>query len=523
MKKLLFILLLFAFAISTDAQTADKRWNIGFHGGATQYNGELGNGFYNTKTAFYGFGGLSVSRYLGNRLDVSLLLTKGEVGYTSDLGHFRNQMTTGTINFRFNFFNADAFIRPYIFAGMGAMMFVNDSLPKEERYDAALPSFGGGLNVRLGKAVMLNLQETFMLSNSDTRDGIVEGSPDGFLFHSIGLTFNFGKKKDADKDGVADRHDKCPDTPIGTKVDAKGCMLDKDNDGVADNEDKCPDVAGEVSLQGCPDKDGDGITDLDDNCPAVAGLKLLQGCPDSDSDGVADYLDKCLNTSAGAKVDENGCPIDTDNDGVSDNIDKCPNTPAQAQVDEFGCSLDADKDGVSDNLDKCPNTPDKGIVDEFGCLLDTDRDGVADYLDKCPVTAGTLENQSCPEVKKEVKMLFQKALQGIKFETGKSIIKPVSYPILDAVVKVMNENPTYKLIIGGHTDNVGSETLNITLSQNRADAVAVYLIEKGVSPTRVAATGYSFNKPVDDNSTVAGRARNRRVELSVEFIEKVEN
>lgn len=499
MKKLLLALLIFAFVQNISAQTADKRWNIGLHGGAIQYNGDLGNDFYKTQQAFYGFGGLSLTRYLGNRLDVSLFLTKGETGHMGENGRFRHQLTTGTINFRLNLISDKYYVRPYLFAGGGVMMFANTlkDTKHNEKFDFAAPSFGAGLNLRLGQAVTLNLQETFMYSSSDERDGVVKNSNDAFLLHSVGLTFNFGQKKDADADGVADRLDKCPGTPAGVQVDETGCPLDADKDGVADYLDKC------------------------DNTPVNIQVDNL-GCPlDEDKDGVPDYLDKCLKTTFGFKVDANGCALDADNDGVSDNLDKCPNTPATVQVDINGCPLDEDNDGVADYLDKCPQTPVKASVDKTGCTLDTDKDGVPDYLDKCPTIAGKADNQGCPELTKEIKQLFQKALQGIKFDTGKSTIKPVSFPILDAVVKVMVENPTYKLIIGGHTDNVGSDGMNMTLSQNRADAVSVYLIGKGISPERMAATGYGESTPVDDNTTVAGRTRNRRVELNVEFIEKV--
>ncbi|MBK6346142.1 MAG: OmpA family protein [Bacteroidales bacterium] len=499
MKKLLLVLIGLAFALSINAQTADKRWNIGLHGGAIQYNGDLGNDFFRTDQAFYGFGGLSFSRFLGNRLDVSLLLTKGETGYMGETSRFRHQLTTGTINFRLNLIGADYFVRPYLFAGGGVMMFANTltDVKNNEKFDFAAPSFGAGLNLRLGKAVTLNLQETIMYSSSDERDDVVKNSNDFFLFHSVGLTFNFGQKKDADNDGIADRLDKCPGTPATVKVDDSGCPYDNDKDGIADYLDKC------------------------DNTPADIQVDKI-GCPlDEDKDGVPDYLDKCLKTNQGVKVDQNGCALDSDNDGVTDQLDKCPNTPASIQVDQSGCPLDEDKDGVADYLDKCPQTPVKASVDEFGCTLDSDKDGIPDYQDKCPTIAGTKENQGCPELTKEVKTLFQKALQGIKFDTGKSTIKPVSFPILDAVVKVMVENPSYKLIIGGHTDNVGAEGMNMTLSKNRAESVSVYLIGKGISPDRISATGYGLTRPVDDNNTAAGRTRNRRVELSVEFIEKV--
>ena len=130
---------------------------------------------------------------------------------------------------------------------------------------------------------------------------------------------------------------------------------------------------------------------------------------------------------------------------------------------------------------------------------------------------GIKENKGCPEVKKETIEIFRQALTGIKFETGKDIIKPVSYPILDKVVKVMSDNPEYQLEINGHTDNVGDDTKNMTLSQNRANAVKAYLANKGIDSKRMVATGYGETRPAADNATPAGRAENRRVEFKVNF------
>ena len=84
--------------------------------------------------------------------------------------------------------------------------------------------------------------------------------------------------------------------------------------------------------------------------------------------------------------------------------------------------------------------------------------------------------------------------------------------------KVMIENPSYKLNIGGHTDDVGDDAMNMTLSQNRADAVANYLISHGVNPMKVTAKGFGETLPVDTNKSEKGRTRNRRVEFKVEFL-----
>ncbi|HET7734072.1 MAG TPA: OmpA family protein, partial [Paludibacter sp.] len=215
----------------------------------------------------------------------------------------------------------------------------------------------------------------------------------------------------------------------------------------------------------------------------------------------------------------------TDLDNVPDYLDLCPNTPAEARafVDKNGCTLDTDGDGVPNYLDKCPGTPveARGAVDQNGCPRDTDGDGVLDYQDNCPKIPGTVSNKGCPEIKKEIKKLFQKALQGIQFETGKYIIKPVSFQILNQIAAVLVANPTYLIEVQGHTDNVGKPAANMTLSENRANAVKEYLIKKGVAATRMTSHGYGDTMPVASNKTTKGKALNRRVEFVVSFEETI--
>jgi outer membrane protein OmpA-like peptidoglycan-associated protein len=309
----------------------------------------------------------------------------------------------------------------------------------------------------------------------------------------MGMVWVFNGPKDDDKDGVKNKKDRCPNTPLGVLVDAFGCPLDADGDGVPDYLDMCPNTPEGVQVD-------------------------ASGCPlDSDGDGVPDYLDQCPNTPEGIAVDVNGCPLDSDGDGVLDYLDKCPNTPAGVQVDENGCPLDGDGDGVPDYLDKCPNTPEGIQVDENGCPLDTDGDGIPDYLDACPAVAGTVDNKGCPEVKEEVRQIFRQALTGIQFETGKAVIKTTSHPILNKIVMVMDENPAYFLLISGHTDNVGKPESNQILSEKRAAAVKEYLINHGIAESRLTSLGFGDTQPVDTNKTAAGRTKNRRVDFEVKF------
>jgi outer membrane protein OmpA-like peptidoglycan-associated protein len=373
------------------------------------------------------------------------------------------------------------------------------------------------------------------------------------LNFAIGINLVLGNNKDTDHDGVVDKRDKCPETPFSVIVDKKGCPIDADGDGVPDYLDKCPKTPKEaynsIDQHGCPvDNDSDGVADYKDKCPDTPkesiGYVDSLGCSiDTDKDGVFDYKDKCPNTPLGAKVDSVGCPLDTDGDSVPDYKDKCPNTPLEAKghVDQNGCPLDGDLDGVPDYMDKCPNTPpeERNSVDKDGCTvkrievkeldklvdkavdktLDTDGDGVPDYIDNCPKVKGTVANHGCPELKKEVQNLFHKALQGIKFESGKYTILPVSYTILNQIAGVMIANPSYIIEIRGHTDNAGKPAANLTLSTNRAKAVMKYLISKKVAAGRMIANGYGDTLPVTTNKTPAGRATNRRVEFVVSFEE----
>jgi OOP family OmpA-OmpF porin len=101
----------------------------------------------------------------------------------------------------------------------------------------------------------------------------------------------------------------------------------------------------------------------------------------------------------------------------------------------------------------------------------------------------------------------------INFDTGKSIIRDESMPIIEQIVQMMNSNPELKLSVEGHTDNVGSPASNKTLSEARAKSVVSAIVGQGVAADRLSPVGYGQDKPVADNSTEEGKAKNRRVEL----------
>lgn len=114
-----------------------------------------------------------------------------------------------------------------------------------------------------------------------------------------------------------------------------------------------------------------------------------------------------------------------------------------------------------------------------------------------------------PEITREVS---SKSYE-IQFETGSAVIKPASYAVLDEILKSAVVAEGLKLGVYGHTDNVGNDAANLKLSDSRAEAVKSYLISKGLSADRLESKGFGASKPIEDNATAEGRARNRRVQI----------
>lgn len=204
---------------------------------------------------------------------------------------------------------------------------------------------------------------------------------------------------------------------------------------------------------------------------------------------------------------------DKDNDGIVDEKDECPDAPGEITL--AGCP-DTDKDGIADKNDKCIDVA--GTAKYNGCPVpDTDGDGIDDEEDKCPATPGKPANNGCPEIKQDVVKKIAVAAKSIYYMSGKDIIQKVSYPKLDVVVKVLKADTALQISIEGHTDNKGNAVANLKLSVKRAQAVRNYLIKKGIGANRIAAQGFGDAKPIASNATPAGRAKNRRVELHLNY------
>jgi outer membrane protein OmpA-like peptidoglycan-associated protein len=286
----------------------------------------------------------------------------------------------------------------------------------------------------------------------------------------LGRSSGSGGIKDKDQDGVGNKVDQCPNTPVGKAVDAVGCAASQ------------------------KDTDRDRVNDEVDRCPATPAAELVDadGCSaaqkDDDRDGIANPSDRCPATLAGQQVDSTGCvpiPPDGDKDGIPDSADQCPASPAGQPVNPSGCPVrrDSDADGVHDGLDLCDNTPKGEAVNENGCTV-------------------IFQRQARSVV-----------LRGVTFETGKATLTPEARDVLRDIAGQLVENPQYRVQISGHTDNTGRRATNLRLSIARARAVETFLEANGVPRTQVTSKGFGSAVPIAPNTTAAGRAQNRRVEL----------
>jgi outer membrane protein OmpA-like peptidoglycan-associated protein len=105
------------------------------------------------------------------------------------------------------------------------------------------------------------------------------------------------------------------------------------------------------------------------------------------------------------------------------------------------------------------------------------------------------------------------SVYGIQFDTGKATLRPDSEGVLAEVAKLFQQNPDWYVAVAGHTDDTGTDAINVPLSRERADAVVAWLAERGVDRLRLTPTGFGARKPLADNASEDGRAKNRRVDI----------
>lgn len=377
-----------------------------------------------------------------------------------------------------------------------------------------------------------------------------------------------GVPRDTDSDGVIDGIDKCPGTPLGCWVDEQGCPRDSDGDGVCDGLDRCPNtLAGcPVDQNGCPlDEDGDGVCDGLDDCPGTpTGCWVNDsGCPrDVDADGVCDGVDACPDTPAGCVVDEQGCPLDSDGDGVCDGIDECPGTPPGTKVDEVGCPIEVIKlvlANVHFEFNKSAIQPFyRAVLDEVAEALLADEwrraeielrghtdsvdsveynyrlgearaASVKEYLVSRGVSPARLVTKSYSELEpmatndtaegralnRRVEMVPTTAaapekvapvrilVRDVMFASGSDALSTQGMAYLDEIAAAFaaEQFEDLRFVVTGHAGGAGAGRV----SQARADAVAAYLAQRGISRDRIDAMGGGRSGAKAEVLPVSGR------------------
>ncbi|MDP2031102.1 MAG: OmpA family protein [Thiobacillus sp.] len=210
--------------------------------------------------------------------------------------------------------------------------------------------------------------------------------------------------------------------------------------------------------------------------------------------------------------------------------------PGRALLDKSCAIEDADKDTVEDWTDKCPGTPAGMKVNALGCEIDTDGDGVLDSVDKCPtvyaqtadgcppVAAAAPESAPAPAPAPAAAPADKPIMtfEDVNFDFDKATLRPTAAAKIDKAVAYVKETEG-EFELKGYADSIGSEAYNLKLSQKRADAVRNAMVKKGAPADRITAKGYGEASPAASNSTKAGRAQNRRVELWGANIEQVKH
>jgi OOP family OmpA-OmpF porin len=344
MKNLCFALVCVILMLATATCLAyERRVGLGVSGGGALLTGADDTDKYEERAKLGPMGVFLLRKSITDYFSLGLNVGYG-YNYDDDNNAYRTNLIPIDLNLIYTVM-PEATASPYFTGGFGIVRWDANYRPQgiklKKQRDPAF-SVGAGLEIFLTEIIALDVgaKLRYMLTDDEDliglsyRDAGKISNDNQLWYFGAGLTWYPGKPKDSDGDGVPDRKDKCPDTPMGCIVDEVGCELDSDGDGVCDGLDRCPD------------------------------------------------------TPKGAIVDRRGCPKDSDGDGVYDGLDKCPNTPKKARVDKDGCPMDSDGDGVFDGIDKCPNTP-KGVeVDKVGCPKKPDLsvlEGILFRFDKSDV------------------------------------------------------------------------------------------------------------------------------------------
>lgn len=394
---------------------------------------------------------------------------------------------------------------PYAFAGIGLFYFnpvdrSDNPLPRNARGDygrmSAYFPIGIGAQYFLHETFAIEAAAAYNPTASPNLDDINSGSNDAFWSLTVNVfTFVTPANNDIDGDGLLNDEEK----QIGTDP----FNPDTDGDGLRDGEEVRVYKTNPLN----PDTDGDGLKDGEE----IFTTKTDPLNPDTDGDNLTDGEE--VN-----RIFTNPLNPDTDGDMLKDGQEVLTYRTDPLKLDTDGEGLGDGDEVLTHKTDPLkPDTDGDGLTD-FDELMkhktnplnpDTDSGGMPDgkevQLGLNPLDPA----DDVPIINVGEKMI----LEGVNFETAKTTLLPDAKRILDQVAQSLAAYPTAEVAIHGHTDNVGGAKYNLQLSMGRAESVKAYLVSKGIAATRISTRGFGFTKPIADNATAQGRAKNRRIEF----------
>ncbi len=403
-------------------------------------------------------------------------------------------------------FNTETW-NPFLYFGFGGLHYSVKDLPvsyssqypqsniKKDGWTGIIPA-GIGAQFPLGQTVLLEISGgvSYSLTENLNYYKVNETPNDAYFTLGIGITFQRNRgESDDDKDGLTLDEEES----LGTNPK----KADTDGDGLSDGDEVNKYKTNPLNN----DSDGDGLKDNDE----IFIYKTNPLASDTDNDGLSDGEEINI-----YKTNPNDA--DTDHDGLKDGdeINTYKTDPLKTDTDNDGLKdgdevdtyktnpivSDTDGDGLKDGDEVVKYKTDPNKKDTDGGTID---DGVE-------VNRGTNPNDPNDDV---VKIGVPIVLEGITFESGKYEITPESEEVLQKALKTMQTYPDIEVEISGYTDNVGSASRNLTLSQNRAAAVKNWLLSHGVQETRIIAKGYGSENPIVPNDSPDHRRKNRRIEF----------
>jgi len=380
---------------------------------------------------------------------------------------------------------------PYFYTGIGLLKWNLSDLPSsispketdDIGWDIYLP-VGLGIEIKLDEEILFDISGGYTFSTTDDLNYYNNpNSDDGYFDLGFGLTFVMGGgQTDEDGDGLTQIFE--------NKIGTDPLNNDTDGDKIVDGDE----VKKYKTNPKSTDSDLDGLNDFDE----INKYSSDPNSTDTDGDDVSDF-DEVKNYGS------NPILKDTDNDNLADGYEVNIYSTNPSNND-----TDSDKLFDNDELRKYntdPNNP------------DTDGDGLSDGEEI--IKFGT--NPLIKDADKVHRTTDDKSFQinantpliliGITFELNKAEITSESEETLNKTFLALIKNSSMQIEIRGYTDNKGDKDFNQKLSEQRAQAVKIWFVKKGVDALKITAKGYGEQNPIADNSTLQGRIKNRRIEI----------